>query len=62
MFLPATLVGFYLVGRVSPRAATLWLILTSLIFYGWWRPLNILIIAPSIIINYALASLLLRLS
>ena len=62
VFLPVTLLGFYLLGRVSRQGATLWLILTSLIFYGWWRPLNILIIGPSIIINYLLASYLLRLS
>ena len=62
IFLPATLLGFYLIGRVSRQAAILWLILTSLLFYGWWRPLNILIIGPSIIINYLLASYLLRLS
>ncbi|HLX98635.1 MAG TPA: MBOAT family O-acyltransferase [Roseiarcus sp.] len=62
VFLPATLIGFYLLGRVSRPWAILWLILTSLIFYGWWRPLNILIIGPSIIINYLLASFLLRLS
>ena len=54
VFLPATLLGFYLLGRVSRQTAILWLILTSLLFYGWWRPLNILIIGPSIIINYAL--------
>ena len=62
VFLPATLLGFYLLGRVSRQAAILWLILVSLVFYGWWRPLNILIIGPSIIINYALASFLLRLN
>src|SRR5271155_4045887 len=62
VFLPATLIGFYLLGRVSRQAAILWLILTSLLFYGWWRPLNILIIGPSIIVNYLLASFLLRLS
>jgi alginate O-acetyltransferase complex protein AlgI len=62
VFLPVTLLGFYLLGRVSRQSATLWLILTSLIFYGWWRPLNILIIGPSIIVNYLLASYLLRLS
>ena len=62
VFLPVTLLGFYLIGRVSRQSATLWLILTSLIFYGWWRPLNILIIGPSIIVNYLLASFLLRLS
>ncbi len=62
IFLPATLLGFYLLGGVSRRAAIIWLILLSLMFYGWWRPINILIIGPSIIINYALASILLRLN
>ena len=62
VFLPATLLGFYLLGRTSRQSAIVWLILTSLLFYGWWRPLNILIIGPSIIINYLLASFLLRLS
>jgi alginate O-acetyltransferase complex protein AlgI len=62
VFLPATLLGFYLIGRASRQAAILWLIVASLIFYGWWRPLNILIIGPSIIVNYLLASFLLRLS
>jgi alginate O-acetyltransferase complex protein AlgI len=62
VFLPVTLLGFYWLGRVSRQAAILWLIATSLIFYGWWRPLNILIIGPSVIVNYLLASFLLRLS
>ena len=62
VFLPATLLGFYLLGRVSRQYAILWLILTSLVFYGWWRPLNILIIGPSIIVNYFVASFLLKLS
>ena len=62
VFLPVTLLGFYLIGRVSRQTAILWLILTSLLFYGWWRPLNILIIGPSIIVNYLLASFLLKLS
>jgi D-alanyl-lipoteichoic acid acyltransferase DltB (MBOAT superfamily) len=62
VFLPATLVGFYLLGATSRPAAIIWLSLLSLVFYGWWRPVNILIIGPSIIINYALASILLRLN
>src|SRR5580658_7394328 len=61
VFLPATLLGFYLLGRIHRQWAILWLILLSLAFYGWWRPVNVLIIAPSIIINFALASILLRL-
>ena len=31
-------------------------------FYGWWRPVNVLIIAPSIAVNFALARILLRLN
>jgi alginate O-acetyltransferase complex protein AlgI len=62
-FLPATLFGFYLLGGgVSRQAAIMWLILSSLLFYGLWRPLNILIICPSIIVNYVLATTLLRLN
>src|SRR5271168_2466731 len=62
VFLPVTLVGFYLLGATHRQWAILWLILMSLVFYGLWRPLNVLIIGPSIIINYALASILLRLN
>jgi len=62
VFLPTTLIGFYLLGAIHRQWAILWLILLSLAFYGWWRPVNILIIGPSILINFALASILSRLS
>jgi alginate O-acetyltransferase complex protein AlgI len=62
VFLPVALSGFYLLGTLSRTSAIRWLILVSLVFYAWWRPLNVLIIAPSIIINFALASILLRLN
>jgi D-alanyl-lipoteichoic acid acyltransferase DltB (MBOAT superfamily) len=62
VFLPTTLLGFYLLGASSRTWALRWLILASLVFYAWWRPLNVLIIAPSIIINFALARILLRLN
>jgi alginate O-acetyltransferase complex protein AlgI len=58
-FLPATLLGFYLLGQVSRNAALRWLIVASLVFYAWWRPLNVLIISPSIIVNYVIARILL---
>jgi alginate O-acetyltransferase complex protein AlgI len=62
VFLPVTLVGFYWLATVSRTAAIRWLILASLVFYAWWRPVNVLIIAPSIVINFALARILLRLN
>jgi alginate O-acetyltransferase complex protein AlgI len=62
VFMPATLLGFYLLGASSRTWALRWLILASLVFYAWWRPVNVLIIAPSIVINFALARILLRLN
>jgi len=62
VFLPAALFGFYLLGTVSRTSAIRWLILVSLVFYAWWRPVNVLIIAPSIVINFALARIFLRLN
>ena len=60
-FLPVTLLGFFLLGGRSREGALLWLTLASLFFYAWWRPVNVLIIAPSIAVNYVLARVLLRL-
>src|SRR5215469_3719314 len=62
VFLPLTLAGFYFLGARSRAWAVRWVIFASIVFYAWWRPLNVLIIAPSIIINFALAKMLLRLN
>lgn len=62
VFLPVTLAGFYVLGAKSPRLALSWLIAASLLFYAWWRPLNVFIIAPSIAVNFLLARWLLQLS
>ena len=59
-FLPPVLAGFYVLGARSREAALSWLIAASLLFYAWWRPLNILLIAPSILINYGIACYLKR--
>ncbi len=61
-FLPLTLFGFFLLGTIHRTWALSWLILASLVFYAWWRPLNVLIIAPSIAVNFTLARILLRLN
>lgn len=59
-FLPVALIGFYVLGARRRDWALLWLTLASLFFYAWWRPINVLLIAPSILINLGLARLLER--
>jgi alginate O-acetyltransferase complex protein AlgI len=61
-FLPLTLLGFLAIGRRSRPWAFNWLIAASLFFYMCWRPLNVLLIAPSILVNYFLASALQRMA
>ena len=60
-FLPVALAGFALLGRFSRNGAPLWLIAISVAFYAWWRPINVLLMAPSVAINYGLARLIQRL-
>jgi len=60
-FLPLTLLGFYVLGRPGRLWALSWLCVASFVFYAWWRPVNVLIIAPSIIINFVIACWLQRL-
>lgn len=62
LFLPITAAVFYALGRYRRVLAIRWLIVASLFFYSWWRPVNVLLIAPSILINFGLARLLQRLS
>ncbi len=52
-FLPLTLAGFFLLGRFQPRLAAAWLTAASLVFYGWWNPLYVGLLALSIGFNYA---------
>jgi D-alanyl-lipoteichoic acid acyltransferase DltB (MBOAT superfamily) len=61
-FLPVTVALFYVFGRHSRTAALGWVICASLVFYAWWRPLNVAIILPSILINFAIARRLQRLA
>src|ERR1700677_182829 len=59
-FLPIVLIGVYGLGALRGDWALLWLTLASLFFYAWWRPINVLLIAPSSLINLGLARLIER--
>jgi len=53
-FLPATLIGYFGLGRLAPRAATGFLAAASLFFYGWWNPAYLWLLCLSIAFNYAI--------
>lgn len=54
VFLPITLILFYLIGsRGHHRAAMLWLVVASLFFYGWWNYKYLILIIGSMLFNYA---------
>lgn len=55
-FLPLTLGGFFLLGRIGgARWALGWLLLVSLVFYGWSDPALVPLLVGSILGNWALA-------
>ncbi len=58
--MPLVLLGFQLARRFGFNASVAFLITASLVFYGWWRPINLLIIIPSILVNFFIAKTLLR--
>lgn len=60
LFLPVALGGYYLLGALRLRWAALWLCLASFVFYGWWNPRFVVLLAASILFNYAVSLYVLR--
>jgi len=61
LFLPATLVGFFVLGGVRTRWAVAWLAIASLVFYGWEAPwLHVALLLASVAFNYAVGLVLIR--
>ncbi len=60
LFLPATLVIYFLIGKRSHEVAIGWLVLASLFFYGWWNPVYLLLLVASMAVNFVFGELLSR--
>ena len=58
-FLPVSVAGYYLAAHFSNRAAVAWLVLMSIVFYGWWNAVFVTLLITSIAGNY-IAGLLLQ--
>ena len=53
-FLPATILAFAAARLHSPRAGIIVLVAASLVFYGAWRPVYLLLFLGSVVINFML--------
>ena len=57
VFLPTTIAGFFIAGRLNGhRAALAWICLTSLVFYLSWNPSHAWVLASTLLFNYLLAT------
>jgi len=61
MFLPLVVAGFWCLARVAGRdIAVLWIVLASVVFYFYAGGRGLVVLAPSILLDYLIASALLR--
>ena len=51
-FLPISLLGFFLAGRLGKLAGAAWLTACSLFFYAWWDHRYLVLLLASICVNY----------
>lgn len=52
IFLPIVLAGYYVLTR---RGQNIWILVASLVFYGWWDPRFLLLLAVPTVIDYICA-------
>ena len=53
VFLPSAMLGYHWLSARGRPATTAWLILCSLVFYGWWDVRFLPLLLASILVNYA---------
>ena len=58
-FLPIVLAGYLLLQRTAqPLWPIAWLVLASLVYYSWWRPVYLLLLLFSVAVNYGFGKLI----
>jgi D-alanyl-lipoteichoic acid acyltransferase DltB (MBOAT superfamily) len=60
VFLPLALLGFFGAARIGARFAAAWLAFASFIFYGWWNPAYVFLLAGSILFNFTMGAWIAR--
>jgi D-alanyl-lipoteichoic acid acyltransferase DltB (MBOAT superfamily) len=58
-FLPIVLAGYMLLRRTDqPLWPIAWLVLASLVYYSWWRPIYLLLLLFSVAVNFGFGKLI----
>ena len=52
LYLPVVLLGFFWLARISHAFAAVWLVMASLLFYGYWNPAYVGLLLGSIVCNF----------
>ena len=52
VFMPITLIAYYVIAKFSKKMCNVWLLLASLIFYGWFSLSYAIFFIISILVNY----------
>jgi D-alanyl-lipoteichoic acid acyltransferase DltB (MBOAT superfamily) len=56
------LAGFFASARFGRQSAGVWLVLASLVFYGWWNPAFLPLLLISILMNYSMSEVVAKAS
>ena len=54
LFLPVTLLVFLRLELKTREAALSWLVIASLFFYAWWKPVYLLLLLASMAFNFGI--------
>ena len=60
LFVPATLAGYFWLGKIGRQLAPFWLAAASLVFYASWNPEYIPLLLASVAFNYLIGLLILH--
>ena len=58
VFMPVVLVVLFILARWQPWLAPPWLLLASVVFYGWWNERYVGLLIASILVNFAFGRML----
>lgn len=59
-YLPVTVLGFFIFGRLGKTVGAAWLAVCSLFFYAWWDYRYVLLLLASICVNYLVGGYIAR--